>query len=246
MFYTVQERNDGFGAQFQTMICCILIAENSGNEYIHTPIKSMEHNYDNDPEFISKVENFMNLKNNYEYINTETNLSEIKILDVWYIINNFEANINTYLNSDSLKKIKNCFWKNKNRNFFKNNKLNIAVHIRRPNTHDNGGCGERGTTPLKYYFDIIEKIKQNYSNRELLFHIYSQNDINEYDVFDKKNVIFHLNESLFDTFTGLVAADMLITSRSSLGYSAAILSDGEIYYQPFQHIPGEKWIVCNN
>jgi 7-cyano-7-deazaguanine synthase in queuosine biosynthesis len=123
MFYTITERNDGFGGQYQTMICCILVAENNGHKYIHTPIKNIEHNYDNDPDFISKVENFMNLKNNYDCINNETNLSEIQILDIWSIINNFEANINNYLNSESLKKIKRCFWENKNRNFFNNNKI---------------------------------------------------------------------------------------------------------------------------
>jgi hypothetical protein len=242
MFYTVQERSDGFGAQFQTMICCILMAENSGHKYIHTPIKNMEHNYDNDPNFISNVENFMNLKNNYDCINNETNLSEIKTLDIWYIINNFDANINHYLNSESLKNIKRCFWENKNRNFFNNDKMNVGVHIRRPNSHDNRIEG--ADTILEYYFDVINKIKQKYSDKELLFHIYSQNDISEYDNFDKTNVIFHLNDSLFDTFTGLVASDVLITSKSSLSYSAAILSDGEIYYQTFYHVPCNKWIVC--
>lgn len=33
-------------------------------------------------------------------------------------------------------------------------------------------------------------------------------------------------------------------SRSSFSYAAAILSDGVIYYQPFWHPPGDKWIVC--
>jgi hypothetical protein len=44
MFYTITERNDGFGGQYQTMICCILVAENNGHKYIHTPIKNIEHN----------------------------------------------------------------------------------------------------------------------------------------------------------------------------------------------------------
>ena len=242
MYYTVVERSDGFGAQFQTMICCILMAENSGHKYIHTPIKSMEHNYDNEPSFISKVENLMNLKNNYHCVSDKTNLSEVKTLDVWPIIHNFEANIDEYLNSESLKNIKRCFWENKDKNFFKNEKLNIGVHIRRPNSCDNRIDG--ADTPLKYYFDVIDKIKQKYSDKELLFHIYSQNDISDYDTFDKTNLIFHLNESLFDTFIGLVASDVLVTSKSSLSYSAAILSDGEIYYQPFYHTPGNKWIIC--
>ena len=50
--------------------------------------------------------------------------------------------------------------------------------------------------------------------------------------------------AVIDTFIGLVAADILITSRSSFSYSAAIISDGEIYYQQFWHPPGDKWIIC--
>ena len=65
MFYTVSDRTDGFGAQFQTIIYCILLAENTGKTYIHNKIKSMEHNYDNDPEYLSKVELLMNVIGNY-------------------------------------------------------------------------------------------------------------------------------------------------------------------------------------
>jgi hypothetical protein len=68
--------------------------------------------------------------------------------------------------------------------------------------------------------------------------------MSDYDEFDKEGLCFHLNENMFDTFTGLVAADILVTSRSSFSYTAAILSDGIIYYQPFWHPPGEKWIRC--
>jgi len=242
MFYTVSERSDGFGAQLQTMVCCILIAEHSGNKYIHTPIKNMEHNYDNEEDFISKAEECMNLKNNYDCIDDIDNLTLVTKMNIGQIINTFESNINVYLNSESLKNIKKNFWKNKNRNFFSNDHMNISVHIRRHNKHDNRINGT--DTPLEYYFNLISYIKQKYSDKKLTFHIYSQNDISDYDKFDKSNLSFHLNENVFDTFTGLVAADILITSRSSFSYTAAILSDGEIYYQPFWHRPGEKWIIC--
>jgi len=245
MFFTVAERTDGFGAQFQTMICCILIAEHYGNYYIHTPIKLMEHNYNNDPTFIEKVENYMNLKNNYNCLNNETNKYNIKIINAIDIINKFESNINVYLHSQSLQKLKRCFWDNKNKYFFNNNKINVGVHIRVPNIHDyNNFEVELRLTPINYYFNIINQIKQKYFDKELLFHIYSQNDISDYDKFDKTNIEFHLNENVFDTFTGLAAANILIMSKSSFSYSAAIISDGEIYYQPFWHIPGPNWIVC--
>ena len=53
---TVGSRTDGFGAQFQTIIYGIIIIETQGQTYYHTPILSMEHNYDNDPNFLNKVE----------------------------------------------------------------------------------------------------------------------------------------------------------------------------------------------
>jgi hypothetical protein len=242
MFCTVEDRADGFGGQFQTRIYCILIAENSGKKYIHTTVKTMEHNYDNDPEFLNNIENLMNLKNNYASIKNPTRVKNCEILNFMKLIEEFESNINFYLNSDSLKNIKNTFWKNKNRNFFNNGKINIAVHIRRPNIHDNRVYG--ADTKTEYFFNIINVIKNKYNDKPLLFHIYSQNDISDYDEFDKTDIQFHLNENLFDSFTGMVAADVLVTSKSSLSYVAAILSEGEIYYTPFWHPPKENWIVC--
>ena len=49
--------------------------------------------------------------------------------------------------------------------------------------------------------------------------------------------------NIFDTFTEMVAADALIMSRSSFSYSAAVLSDGDIYYQKFWHPPMKHWCI---
>ena len=51
---TNPERTDGFGAQFQTIIASAIYAELNNIPYIYTPFKMMEHNYDNDPEFLPK------------------------------------------------------------------------------------------------------------------------------------------------------------------------------------------------
>jgi hypothetical protein len=204
----------------------------------------MEHNYDNDPEFLNNIEHLMNLKDNYACIKNPRDVKNCEIFSIRHLIEVFESNINFYLNSESLKNIKNVFWKNKNRNFFNNDKINVAVHIRRPNVHDSRIDGT--DTKTEYYFNVINIIKEKYKHEEksLLFHIYSQNDISDYDNFDKTDIQFHLNENLFESFIGMVAADILVTSRSSLSYVAAILSDGEIYYNSFWHPPRENWIVC--
>ena len=77
-----------------------------------------------------------------------------------------------------------------------------------------------------------------------MFHIYSQNDISDYSNYCLTDIELHLNDDLFNTFTGMVSADILVMSRSSLSYVAAILSDGEIYYQQFWHSPADHWIIC--
>ena len=154
MFYTVNEKTDGFGAQFQTIICCILIAENTGNEYIHRRIRTMEHNYYNDPDYLSKVELLMNVINNYRTIDNKLTGNVISF-STHEIIKKFESNINFLLSSESLIKLKTNFWKNKNRNIFNNDAFNVAIHIRSKNLHDITLSSYR-STPLKYYFDIID------------------------------------------------------------------------------------------
>ena len=76
----------------------------------------------------------------------------------------------------------------------------------------------------------------------MLFHIYSQGDISKFKKFANDDVYFYLNDSICDSFIGMVSADILVTSASSLSYIAALISDNEIYYLPFWHNPRKNWI----
>jgi hypothetical protein len=55
----------------------------------------------------------------------------------------------------------------------------------------------------------------------------------------------HINESVENTFTGMVLADVLVTAASSLSYTAGILSEGIVYYIPFWHVALPHWISIN-
>jgi hypothetical protein len=156
----------------------------------------------------------------------------------------FESNIDHYCNSDSMKFIKDCFWSNKERDHFKNNKINIAVQIRRENSHDNGNAGERASTPNEYYKKIMNKIREDYTDKEILFHIYSQGPAENFQELVGEDTQFHLNEEITSTFIGMVAADILILSPSSFSYVAGLLSDGKVYYKNFWHNKKKEWILC--
>ena len=210
--------------------------------YLYSPLKNVEHNYENDPDYINKLENLMNLKENVK--NRDDTTIEMKFGST--VLIEFEKSIDRYCNSETMKFIKECFWKNKERDFFKNGKMNISVHIRRENNADKGQCGARGTTPNEYYVRIMNEIRAKYNGNQLQFHIYSQGILDSFKCFESNDTVLHINEDLFSTYTGLVAGNILVTSASSLSYSAALISNGIIYYLPFWHPPLNSWIICEN
>jgi hypothetical protein len=237
VYITSNTRNDGFGAQYQNIIYDILYAEANNYNYVYTPIQHIEHNYNNDEKYIEQIENIMNIKNTYT---KPDNNVQVDIIDGRMSYNFIESDINKYINNDTMKPIRELFWQNKNKNFFNNGKTNIAVHIRRQNLHDSRISGT--DTPDEYYKTIINSIREIYNNTNLLFHIYSQGNPKNFESFKNEDVVLHLDENLTDTFTGMVSADVLVTSKSSLSYVAALLNENQVFYLEFWHPQLNHWL----
>jgi len=245
--YTNIVSTDGFGAQYQKVIQTYLYCKMHGLSYTYTPFSNMEHNYTNDADFIKKKEDLINLYNNMPL---STQIDNVVIMDYfkqvrsWYDGDNTRNNIDKACESEYMDFIKKCFWDNKERDLYKNGKKNIAVHVRRSNPHDLGQAGARITTPDEYYLYIMEHIRTKYNNDELQFHIYSQGNEADFNKYVREDVILHINEDIDTSFISMVGADILVTSPSSLSYVAALISDGEIYFKPFWHMPRNNWIIC--
>lgn len=237
--YTNYNGKEGLGAIYQKIIETYCFCKYNNIKYVYRPPTDMEHNYDNEPTFIINIENVMNLKMNID--NDTENIAEVidfgKHVQGW-----FDNNIDIICNGPHLSFIKKIFWENKDKCVFKNDKTNIALHVRRPNQHDNRIEG--ANTPDAYYLNIMDNIRTKYNNNNLLFHIYSQGDDSNFEIYKGSDVQLHLNEDICSTFIDLVGADILVTSASSLSYIAAIISDGEIYYKSFWHKPRKEWTVC--
>ena len=241
-YYCFPHRVDGFGAQFQTFVYSILFCEKNNLNFVYRDIKTIEHNYANDPKYIHEIEELMNIKNNYTTEEMVPSGSEIIEFQFNKLINLFDKNMDLYMfSTGALQKLKRVFWENKNKNCFNNGKINVAIHIRRYITEFDVGYN-RPQVPAEYYADIMDRIRAEHSN--VLFHIYSIGDDDFFKVLMNEDVVFHINENISKTFTEMVAADILVTSRSSFSHVAAILSDGIIYYVPFWHPPAKHWIVC--
>jgi len=251
---TVCPYPDGFGSQFQTILCAIILSMKDGHQFIYTPLKQVEHNYHSDATFIERLEELMNVKPHF------TNMAELdentqKTVTIWDNGNaktKMDLKIQEYITPDILKIIRNIFWGNKDRNHFKNNKKNIAIHIRRPNAIDEKQLDEhqkqfhfynRYNTD-EYFLGVIKRIRHENKGVDLNFHIYSQANIrSNFDCYISEDIQLHIDEDICSTFIGLAAADILVTSVSSFSYIAGMLNYGIVIYFPFWHVPLPDWLI---
>lgn len=227
---------DGFGSQYQLIICTILYSYRYDYTYLFNPIDKIHHNYNDDPHFCDNINEFMNLT--YKYQKFENTMEAHKChANIKYTIDN---DIDGYVTEEALAPIKECFWQNKNRNVFNNNRLNVVIHIRRPNNHDNRETGTN--TPDDYYLTLIQKIRREHNEKNPLFHIHSQGNTELFKIYENEDTIIKLDTDLRVSFTEMVASDILIMSASSLSYIAGYLCEGIVYYMPFWHNPRKHWI----
>jgi len=247
MITNVNNLNDGFGESFKFIIYSVLYAEFTNSEFFYSPFtKCLEHNYENDPEFLEKKEILINFKNSFKLASDYS--FDYNIIDKFKLISFFENNIDFCINSKSFQKLKKIFRENNNPSERENkDKKNIVIHIRRMNSLDqkknkNYDIIPGTDVPNELYIDIIKQLKNIYQKSEV--HLYSQGKKEDFNLGD--NIIFHLNEPIEKTFIDFVYADVLIVAPSALSYVAALLSDGIIYYIKHMHKPAPHWNIINN
>lgn len=250
---------DGIGSQYQHIISVLLIAMHENCEFIYNPVQRIQHNYDNDPDYINKFENLMNIRAYYPTVGDPTAPETSKIIfcsmDAKYHI---DKHIDDYATDTALTSIRKMFWANKNDSGCAppaNDKtvIRVAAHIRRINETDKELPvlePERFTTTNEFYIEIMKNLirehNENYAKAasppSLEFHVYSQGHPEDFEDFlIIPNLVLHINENVFDTFVDLVSADILITSFSSFSYTAALLNTNTVLYHEFWHKPRANW-----
>ena len=263
-YYSTIPFDDGLGAQFQRFVwTCIYAEECEESTFIYRSPEKMAHNYTDDPKYIEKLEELMNMKPhylNYNEARSDKTIDNILTPDFYDIFNYVERNIDRCMKSKSMARIKEYYWKNKDRVSERKRVYRIpdgddkythhlAAHIRRPNCDDtrpNGGEEYTNEYYIKSLLTIRDKYMKQDSNNRIQFHIYSQGneerfaDFCTHDIIGK-DIILHINDSNEDSYIGMTMADILVTSASSYSYSAAFFCDGDIYYTEFWHKPCSWW-----
>lgn len=246
MLITNDVRDDGFGAQYQSIIWSILFAEVNGHTFYYSPIRYMCSDISDNKKFIENAEKLMNIKDYYPYVYDVYSLANhtVYALKAPLFFKEIETNMEHFHNSKSFEKIKFLFYMN-NKNPYDTNIINIAVHIRRPVSFDTRIEG--ANIPDSYFLRCMENALYLYSSekKQVLFHIYSQGKEEKFQIYKKFPVQFHLEDDTFSSFIGMVYADLLIISPSSFSYTAGLLSNGKVVYKPFWHPPRSHWLMMN-
>jgi hypothetical protein len=260
IFITCSGKNDGAGAQAIAIMSTILFARDSGLTYVHTPFNKIAHNTDNDSEWECKWENFFNLGKG------EVSIDDVKESGI-EVINLSELSKLSLHKSNTLYRVSQC---HKYANLFPDRysnltdsfkakylasdkthyslhilpqKINIAVHIRRGDINSSGLNSIR-YTDNDFIAKIVRQIVENLSRSglDVCINLYSQGKIEDFCELQNLNVNFFLDQCVFTTFNSLVNADILVMSKSTLSYTAGLLSDGIKIYEPFYHKPLKDWL----
>ena len=242
-YVTITGNKDGFGAQLQAKMSALAYcAKNKNYIYLHTPFKMMAHNYNKNPNFRKKLENFAGMGlDEYQAHDFPNIMIEQKL---FFPEVHWNSNPSIYYDEiiDILRK-KYYHTKKPTIKYYKKNVYNCAIHIRRGNVDKNR---INRYTNNNTYINLIKKIQKQYDN--ITFHIFSEGDIKDFSDIRKYNedILFHLNIDIFTTFHSLVTTDILVLSKSSFSYTAGILSNGLVICNNmllWWHKPLSNWIV---
>lgn len=245
VYFTSEERVDGFGSQFQTLLHMIYYASVNNAEYVHIPIRIIEHNYTNDPLYVKNMEEFMCVWLFKQINEIDPTVGQIRHISNEECRNYFQQSVDNAMNHISLRSFKSIFWSNIKNDYYDTNKLNIAIHIRRGDVQSNNSNRERYTSN-EFYLNTMALLREQYAGKNIQFHIYSEGTQEEFNCFnEKQNTVLHLNEDVKSTFIGLIMSDILVQSKSSFSYVAGLLSKGIVYHIPFWHPPLSSWVILS-
>ena len=87
-------------------------------------------------------------------------------------------------------------------------------------------------------------------HKKIKFHVFSEGYRQSFTEISGPDVELHLHEKFYSAFYALANADIIVTSKSSFSYSAALLNNGTVYYHQMVHPPLPHWHVvdesCDN
>ena len=249
--FVYDDVKDGAGAQVHRRLSvwayCIL----HDIRYVHTPLQSVEHNYESDSSWESKWEEFFNLGKgkHQKTLDTKSEWYDHTLHDRTYhvsqLIHWFNVN-----GVDLYDKVKEKFLEKYNltkkpKLYFDKDYVNIAVHVRRGDLVGKGHRFNAVGLPDEYYIKVMKDIQEEYNskNKKCKFYVYTQNKAAKRGFYRKpkkdlfKNfeeldfdVEMKINGCPFSDIHHLLMSDVLISSKSHFSYIPSLFTNARVVH----------------
>ena len=246
IFFTTSSdglKREGIGATAQYQIICYILSKIYNTQFYFTGFKNLHHyQYFNitQEEWNQEITEFFNFKVSplleHDIIDIEDNFSLniisnqkytiILNLKYHFLLKKIDKIIDEPITREILLDLKNNLKLKQDQKYFKNNKKNIAIHIRKFTQTDccTSSMREYFTEERKdIYIDYIKKL----DDKNHAFHIFSQGEEKEFEFLKKENVFLHIEENPLISLYHMINADFLITANSALSYIAHLLGNHE-------------------
>lgn len=250
---TCAGRRDGVGMQAMARISGINFAQAFGATYVDSPFARLDHAPTDQQDWCSAWENCLNLGEGEE-VRGDSNYVVVSYAD--YLLKGVPITENTIL------RFQQCYWLHRHypnslndisellRTKFKlppntraRDRVVVAVHVRR------GDVGNARNSIRFTPNDAIVRAIQ--SLRSILdglgvtatFEVHSQGRPSDFEEFSRLGCELHLDSEAIWTMGKLAGSDILIMSKSSFSYVAALINRGVKIYEPTFNPPLSSWIV---
>jgi len=194
-----------------------------------------------------------NEKNNKEILKIKKIINSYNNKKIIFLLTTNQGYTNQYEVAEILKeKFFNAKQRNKDKLIYNMKNFNIAVHVRAGDILNNKKLSKQRFLDINYFTKTINKsLSMIKTKKKIVIHIFSEKWLNSFSKFKNfKNIKFCHNLNQYKTFLHFIYADLLITSKSSFSYKAALISKGiKVSPKNFWHgYPknDRKWILTKN
>jgi len=253
--YTIVNKTDGFGSQLHACFSLIAYCVYSNSRYVHSPFTRMQHNNEKNPIFPQIMNDFINIESKYDTIQQLSNYENSLVNGVqegYFVHGSLHPEF--FYNNKVLTILREIYNSKPKADIpdYDSSKKNIALHMRRGDV--NATKYPSRWSSDQDYINLLRKTIENIGKdgddniENYDIHILSEGEPSLFktitDIYP--DIKLHLSIDIQQTFHMMVITDVLIMSKSSFCYSAALINKNKIVANNlvrWWHKPLKTWSI---
>jgi hypothetical protein len=249
-------KNDGAGSQAQAAMSALCFARAHRASYVHRPFKTIEHAEFAMPDWVKAWEDYYNLGVGERSLGrpVDEQIVPIDRIDAAAIRRRCVIEAEHYLHycnndPDAWERVRPelrwKFWLNKQPRARKDGTLRVAVHMRRGDVSGGNKKVANNFTPNATFVTTLTRLRSLLTDKSdaLTIEVFSQGDPNMFTDLATLGAGLRLDAPALETHRALVEADILVMSKGAFSYTAALLNDGIVLYDPQKYRALQGWVV---